>query len=312
MNTNVGHYLTDDDFAHDPNPHKHAMLWASKFYRVLNNIMRHADTIADLPPNTKQFVNDFVSYFRSHGLKKPDIMALAKCLYRGIDKTHKLKKHMRDNGFMSTSRSFNIAKKFAGDSGKIIHLKTKDLPDDVPFVRIDESLADYLHEQEILLLPGTLELTIVNKEIRGIYNVRRDIMETMKTQQGGKTSNTMDTFLMSAHTDMNDLKGRIIIWWKHDRKGNAESLNFTKLPNKNIHDYWKRVVLDIDDYLSSVIQYMSEKTMIYMAILNPKTLEIETLHYGMPRSIFIEHVDVDKYEKRLIESIIEENKWLIA
>jgi hypothetical protein len=69
MNTNVGHYLTDEDFAYDQNPHKYAMLWASKFYRVLDSIMRHADTIADLPPNTKQFVIDFISYFRSHGLK---------------------------------------------------------------------------------------------------------------------------------------------------------------------------------------------------------------------------------------------------
>lgn len=313
MNANVGAYLSEEDFTHDKNPHKYALLWASKFYRVLNNVMRNVKDVSSIPPYTKEFVSAFVAYFKKHGIKKQAVMALTRCLYRGVDKTYRLKGRMQDNGFISTSRHLDVAKRFSGGSGKIIHLKTRELPDNVPFVRIDETLAEYLHEQEILLLPGELTLTIVNKEIRGIYNVNKNIMDI---QHGGKMNESIESLLFTFGDDkmVYDLRGRVVIWWKHDGKGNVESLNFTRLPHKGINEYWKRVVLDIDDYLTSIMDYMPDdcdKLLIFMAIVNPKNLEVETLHYGMPRNMFEEHFDVTKYEKKCVQKLLEDNSWCL-
>jgi hypothetical protein len=152
-NASIKSFLIDEDFRKDKSPHKYVILWSSKFYRLINVVMRN-NPIEEVLKSTKyarRYIIKMVRYFFKYGLYKEDIIKRSPYLYRGTDKDFKLSTEYVEKGFMSTSISLLVAQNFAGkNGGNIIVFNTKKLPKSTPFVSIAE--------KEILFLPGKISL----------------------------------------------------------------------------------------------------------------------------------------------------------
>jgi hypothetical protein len=167
----------NEEFIKDTNPHKFAILWAGKFYGKLNKIMynKSLDEIKNDYPYTFYYIKNFIKYFYTHGFyKKSLIQNKVSLLFRGIKKDFDIKPIYKQNSFMSTSWDFNVAEGFAEDKGSILIFRTKDLPEDIPMVVIDERICDYLNESEILFLPYCDINTILQKS----KNLDKHLKET--------------------------------------------------------------------------------------------------------------------------------------
>ena len=185
-NSHVKSFLLNEDFRKDKNRHKYVILWSSKFYRLINRIMRiyHLHDIMKTK-YTRHFVKRMIKYFFEYGLEINELLKKGSKLYRGLDKDFLITETYTENGFMSTSLSINVAKTFAGNGGNILMFDMVDLPSKTPFVIIDEDIDDGLLEKEVLFLPGTIHIKKTSKDIKAYYSMDPYIKTIKDTIQDG-------------------------------------------------------------------------------------------------------------------------------
>lgn len=309
------------------NPHKCVIIWASKAHKMINVILRQQKTLINLDTKSykyiKIFLDEFLFYFKTHGVTKDALGC--KTLYRGLTKMV-MTENIRDYTFMSTSKDKDIADSFAGRDGCVIKLSTKHLPLGVPFVIIDDTICDYMHENEVLLLPGTITMT---SNVKGAYNVDKDVYEymTQLTQGGGGEVNW--TELLSIPNI--DLKGKYVVWWRAIKDMPVEILSYIQLPNKSdkqVIAFWKEYVDPKDrryeewcDYIPRY-KYIMDKTpesrtkaerdelssySVYMAIYDKKQNKIDHYHYGV-FDVFAKEIGYDANMEKEVFHLVQ-NCW---
>jgi hypothetical protein len=332
-NASVKAFLLDDDFREDKNPHKYIILWSSKFYRLINKVMRNHD-ISEILQRTKyirRYITKMVKYFFKYGLYKDDLIKRSQKLYRGIDKDFEIPLEYKESGFMSTTQSLSVAKSFAGkNGGNIIVFATNKLPTDTPFVRIDESIDEYLAEKEILFLPGTIKLKKSSNYIKAVYEMNplfRELHNDNAPLQGGG--------LTIKDTDLIDLKGKYIVWWRAIKGRPVEVVSTMQMPRKSaeVARFFKEAVLPHDDKFevktNFIPEYMDLKKkmltnykavrkderelyksyMVHMGIYNAKTKEVLTIHYGVFDEMFNEELFNPQRTKEVHEAILKHCSW---
>jgi hypothetical protein len=208
----------------------------------------------------------------------------------------------------------------------------------VPFVKISRKLVPNSTEKEYVFLPGTI--TSVSSSIYSEYKTDINLIKMYReipiTIKGGGEGNTDDMF-----GDLNiDLRNRLIVWYRVIYNRPAEIIAVSRLPKtmKKIKADWKEQVEDNDVKYEDATQLIPEykdlvkknkdnvnqsldeeiKTSrkiasfnIYTAIVERGTINILTIHYGIPRSFFTELFDMKKAEdvKAVIFKCLKGNPW---
>jgi len=145
-------------------------LWASNLYSRVNFILRNypIDIQYKYTPRLFFFVQQFIKYFQEHGVYSKELRNHGRYLYRGLDANFVPEARYKDPGFIATSLDEKVACDFSTSSigcGSIQKFRISNLPKDVPFVIIDESINSIFHEKEVLMLPGWIEkLNIANDD----------------------------------------------------------------------------------------------------------------------------------------------------
>jgi len=336
-NATVKAFLLDVDFRSDRNKHKYVLLWTSKFYRLINRIVR-AHTLQYVMKNakyTRHFIKRMVAYFYENGVYKKDLQKMSSTLYRGLEKEFILDSRYVDNGFMSTSFDLKIAKEFAGNDGNILEFKTNDLPGDVPFIILDDRIADHLHEKEVLFLPG--EVTTQKKSkglLKSTYTMHPFVLEVKKSMElrggSGNESELYEEIIKEPDTNI-DLRGKYVVWYRAIVGRHVEVFNKILLPSTHaeVEKYFQKNIMSIDDAFFAKTLFIPEykdlrdkedlrteaeerlyaSYTVHMAIYDPKTKKVLSQHYGLFSQMFSELFDT-KREKDIEDEIIKKCEWL--
>lgn len=246
-NTNIANGM-DELFMDNSNVHKYALLWASRFYTHLNNIMSNIshEVIINDYPNTLYFIKNYINYFGEYGIYKKDLEGLnIKQLYRGVSNNFIVTNTNTNNCFISTTWQHEIAQKFANHLGSIMIFKVKDLPSNIPFVVIED-----LGESEIVFLPGTISSNIADILIPRFtgnilkhvyiskYKPNKKLIQLyIDTQRGGKIKKQLQN-------------------------------NIQTLENKRIHNYTHFIFSQLSPYLNEIpnISLAGKQIVFYRAI----------------------------------------------
>jgi len=314
-------FLKDSTFHKDVDPHKYAILYASKFYRVINPYLR------DIESHTKRkyicrFYINFVNYFFEYGKKQSDIVKRCSKLYRGCPGLRP--SPIVDKAFISTTEDLSVAMRFAKQDGVVITFKTSKLPTNVPYVIIDDSIAEYLFESEILFLPGIITVT---KDLKAIYSPLPNVKE-MCDQIGGGAADEFD--ITNLKIPKIDLRDKIVVWYRVIQGRDPDILDVRSLPktHKGVEMMFRTTIFPHDAYLQDMRTYIPEyidlrdkkgKTpaecekvhsyMVHMAIYDPKNNNIDTINYGVFDEVFPEIFNVsmkDKVETTILKHF---EKW---
>ena len=341
---NICNYL-DRGFLTDKNPHKYTLLWASVFYRQINYIMRRVNTEIILKrfPCTTYYIVKYIRYFYKYGVTKDRLPQISQ-LYRGLTNDFEIKKSFVENGFMSTSYDKTTAKKFAQDSGRIIIFPVELLPDDVPFVIINNTIADYLLEDEVLFLPGTIWTNRIKNNIVGKYKMNEPVINQylstklpeskwVKLQQGGYyNGKTIDDLLsmggkwlifhrtiegrepeILSNVEVPANKKKLIKFFKYDLKSIQDNYEHIMDLMTEVQDIMK-ILNDKNQQLtelkeSELIRKMFSYT-TYIAVYNPNTNTVETLYYDICPSLMKELSIDEIWTSKLIQMILNNCSFL--
>lgn len=210
-NANIIAFLTDEFFVEDTSEHKYPLLWTSNFHKIYNKIMRGNDLDALLKklPGTLYFTRKLIKYFLKYGVTKDKLKERGiQYLYRGLEKKFEWgDEELIENSFLATSSNILVSEKFADLEGTLLIFNVDDLPDKVPFIILDTSIAPYLFEAEVLCLPFSTiktrlitdkdELEEINKKLKyknlnRIYHCKYILKKSylfkiMEKQKGGST-----------------------------------------------------------------------------------------------------------------------------
>jgi len=254
----------DSNFIADPNPHKFPLLWSSKAHRGINRVLRftsYADIVQNLHA-ARYFVSHFCYYFYQHGFYKHDIRQRGiRRLYRGVDDSvdmFQTSKDVKDSGFIATSWAKTIALDFAKDNGVVLKFNVDDLPDDTPYVIIDQSLADHLVEKEVLLMPG--KLTIVkgsHKHFIVTYKPSKIFISMFKNplMMGGTDSPLANEVIPNI-----DLRRKYAVFYRAIEGRPVEVLASFRLPktNKEVIPFFKKVIHPQEAYYDRILNLIPE------------------------------------------------------
>lgn len=243
-NAIVKSFIMDEDFRSNTNKHKYIILWASKFHRLINRIMRRypIEIIMKHTKYTRHFIKRMLQYFYTSGLNKTKLTKLGRHLYRGLTDEFTISKKIQENGFMSTTLDYSVAKKFAGNTqgGNILEFSISKLPENTAFVLINEDVADHLHEREILLLPGNIT---INKKSPSSGNIKANYTmnplivniyhELITPHSAGGLDGGGDLLSELAKPKMlklTDMRGVYVVWYRAILGRPVEVLNNRQLP----------------------------------------------------------------------------------
>jgi hypothetical protein len=335
-NSIIESYLQNSSYKDDTNKHKAVLLWASKFHKHINFVLREF-TYDEIMNNTiwaKTYITEMISYFYEHGLNKQNLLAKGiQLLYRGYDKEFNFGKVIYDTGFIATSVHFHTATDFAGLGGKVVLFQTMTLPNDVPFVIIDESIADYLSEDEVLLLPGTITLEKKEKNMHAMYNMNEEFVKHFSTKSGGTTNTPMQslsTLVEIPLTHLTNLCSKYVIWYRAIIGRPVEVLGWMQMPEDDDECmiFFKNVVMkhdasfSIKNNLIPTYQDLKKKKnrtetetimfksfFVHMAIYDGKRKHVDTLIYGCPNKVAEEVYDTSR-SIEITEHILKYCDWL--
>jgi hypothetical protein len=300
-NSVIKSYLKDDNFRKNKEPKRYVVLWSSKFYRFINEIMRNKSFEEQEKdyPYIMFFIHNFIDYIFKNGISINELNKKHKYLYRGITNEYTLQNEFIENGFMSTSLDKDISKDFAKENGKLIVIQISTLSKDTKCLLIDESIEDYLHEKEILLLPGFLKRTTIYKNnILGYsYKMNNELINKyqnakIKVAVGGSPINNKIPHI--------ELKDKLIIWYRAIKNRKVEIIGDIFMPKEEdkIHYFFKKYVLSKDEeyqHISKLIpEYQDIKNnnklkdsyMVFMAVYDYRKKFINTLNYGLYDEIY--------------------------
>lgn len=326
MNSDIKYYF-DTDFMKNPNPHKYAVLWSSKFYRKINEIMRsvRAEVILKDYKYSRYFIKKFVRYFYSHGVQKDRIGC--DIIYRGYNADFRLHNVVADTGFIATSKLEHVAREFAGKKGRVICFDTRSLPHNVPYIVIDERVSDDLLEQEVLLLPGTLHISnlVATSNLKSLYIPNMEFINAFRDIDNSGGGNG-DEEMMVGDAEMNlPLEGKVVVWYRAIEGRRVEVMTWYNIPKdeNDVMPFFKSVVYKIDDRYRNFMTFIPEyidllendnKTleeikrmhsfMCHIAIFDPHKRKVDTIRYGVHEKVFGELFDLSR-EKEVEDCLVK-------
>lgn len=292
--------LKSKHFRKDSNEHKYAVLWASKFYRTINRIMRTKtfEEQVENCPYAIRYIKHFIDYFDKHGLTSEDLLSRTRSavLYRGITASYPISQEMQEDGFMSTSKK-HVAKSFAGN-GNVLSFDIKKLPRDARFAE------DYLMEYEVLFLPGTVRILGVSEFVECSYTMNKDLIDKyLELRHGGGELEDIPEI---------DPSAKLVVWYRAITGKPIEIVAQMFVPEKDAAAFFKQNVLTMDDTLQRSVELIPESKdcyNIYMAIYDYKKKHVDTLHYGLFGSFFKNMFD-QKRTKDVESAIKSRYSWL--
>jgi hypothetical protein len=312
-NAIVKEYMTNYFSDELENEHviKHAsvLLWASKFFKHINRILR-TNSYNDIFKNTvwtKKYMMELFYYFKVHGLTREKLIKKdVNFIYRGVDKEFTLTPHFKGNGLIATSFSKHIAEKFADKDGQVICINVHDFEEDTICVMLTDEIADYLlTEDEVLLLPGSFELIKYKNNLWFYkYKVNSSIVKMIRDKihiGGGIESSLVDIPFNS----IKNIQGKFVLWWRAVVNRKVEVLSWMKIPeeiNEAIH-FMKNNVFPHDASFDTKINIIPEfadlhnkiddldpnqkkiykSYFVHMALFDGK--KVITLRYGLPEKM---------------------------
>lgn len=290
--------IRSNDFRKLDTTHKYAILWASKFYRLINRLMRSKsfDEITSGYPYATRYICKFLKYFDQYGKNKQELIKNnIKSLYRGLTADFTLSQNITENGFMSTTYIKAIAERFSERNGHILLFDVSKLPDNVKYVTIDEEIDENFHEFEILFPPGMIT---IEKYPNCIYNMNHDLINkyTIFSAAGACDNEEEIPDLI--------LAGKLVVWWRV--LDVVEILGQTFVPMNDTTSYIKTYVLPQDDRFQRSIELIPKYTVdsqqtkkwnIFMAVYDYTQHSLDTLHYGIFNCIFNELFDISRTDE---------------
>jgi hypothetical protein len=210
--------------------------------------------------------------------------------------------------------------------GSIITLPLTDLPKDIPYVVVNDKIADYLQEDEIVLLPGVIKVESHANKICGKYEMYNILVNNLKGrteagQKGGKAGFTKQNKDLAELLGIPrlSLRNKVAIFYRQIHNRHVEVLNWRCFPKTNaevdsymrdhivpLEQFYERTLHLYPDYKDLWIAFNAEKDSqkrrelnkklmsytVMMAVYNKKTNEIEHYHYGIFESMLSE-ADLD-------------------
>jgi hypothetical protein len=273
MNVNVGYNL-DRTFKKKKDPHKFALLWSSKFYKIFNSSMRSLvskDSEEAISiffasrPNTLYFAKGFVDYFYTYGVYKEQLQNLTpKYLYRGISNTLGTSSSIiADTTFISTSYSIDVARKFTNNKGSLLFLPLKHLPDNTPYVVIDHKMKSYLQEDEVVLLPEDLDIRYSKSKLRfqAKYKLNEILVNYIKNKvQMGGGNNIEKDFWQSLQVPRLSLRGKVAIYYRCVYNRPVEILHSVWFPKyaREVPEFMATTLKPVEKFLEDSIFIIPE------------------------------------------------------
>lgn len=332
-------------FFANTNPDKFTLLWASNIHKKINKNMREVPLsfMKEKMPDMCYFLRGFLRNIFERGKTRDELLDMGlKNLYRGTDAMFFPSYEYR--GFTSTSFDRKIAKKFVQESkGSIMKFKITDLPTTVPYLIIDENVAEYLHENEVLLLPG--RFSVLNHFISNTENGLKQLqflyepdigyineLKKMKKSSKRKSSETTHVGGYGAYFSDDyphiELTKKVVVFWRMLKDGPVDIMRWYVLPNTDnaVIKYFRETLQHVEMYFENTLKYVPEyyELMQYVkeesnyeaspeeyqekftmlrqydvqeAILDPSTGQVDTIHFGVYRKIYIECYGIEHEEK---------------
>ena len=319
-NSVIKSFLTTKAFAKNTNAHKYAILWTSKFYRFINQVMRrHSFNVQQTSyPYAVRYIKHFIHYFDTFGITKSDLKVAT--LFRGITADFTPGASIVDTAFIATSTDLHIAQSFAGKKGMILTFRVSDLPQDIKFIQIDSSISSHLQESEILLLPGKVTISRESNTNYCIYECNMDLVNMYKSLPGTGGGLEADDIPMI------DLADKLFVWYRaiNDRPVEILAQITTPSDKDKVYSFVSRSVMRMDDRIQRINNYIPEyqdmlKTStdiqrinsfeIFVAVYDYKKRAILTLHYGMPDDFFANMFDTKRTDE-VISYIRKTYDWM--
>ena len=308
----------------DTDEHKLAKQWGSSMYAYANVYLRtvHIETLRATLPNTLYFAQGFLRYFESHAKSPEELLALGiTTLYSGIGD-----KLAGDSlPFVATSHKND----FAHNCGTVFA---------IPVESLEASCKSVCLENEVTLMPGTITVhrRSLEKNVLMCSCTFKEDTEWMEDL----TAVPVPLSTPSGQTMRLDFRGKIAVWFRAIRGRPIDIFVVEKMPST--HDDVRRYmfqnaaayrrsfygrmffvpdVIDIQRELTQtpltprklkILMRRYNEQMAHMAVYDPNTKLIETLHAGVPSSLFYEHFDESletDLRKQLVDQIHASN-WL--
>jgi len=330
----------DQDFLGDTNIHKYALLWSSKFYQLINHIMRDVplEKIITKYPCATYYVREYIKYFYQKGLTRDQLLQKYTHLYRGVTRDFDITHDYDEKALMSTTFDKRVAKRFAGEDGVVSIFPIESLPENVPYLLIDDQICDYLLESEILFLPGHIRVRLMRNNLLMFYMMNQEMVsaylnarvtQTDLHQGGGGVPEieSLGGYWVVFHRE---IIGRApeILCKKHIPHNKKTIQRFFYYNVRRISDSYDQImnlmpeVQDIkkliNDPIKSKIISPKDESLLYqklfsyytnIAIYDPYKNMVSTLYYGAPSDLYEEITDQTRNQE-IIKAILDNCRFL--
>lgn len=339
-NSIIGEYLENTFYTTSKDHHKVILLWASKFHRHFNRILRDY-TLDDVLQNTtwtKKYLKDLMKYFKKYGKTKEQLVKDGITeLYRGYSAgtllVHGTSFH--DDGFIATSTQKHIANTFARDDGILTVLCVKDLPPNAIHVKIDESISEEMLEEEVLLIPGTLSFKRIDDVFRMFYSPDVRYLSMIESMSGGDMNMSKTTKVQIPKSSLVPVNNKLFVWWRSIVERPVESLGWMITPKdpEEALKYFKTHIMRHDESFQHKNKFIpdfcdlsqkrwSERTeeehhrfhsyIVHMAMIDLDTKAIIDLRYGIPSNMIGELMPSDKNDLMIGQYLLKTHEWLFS
>jgi hypothetical protein len=297
------------------------------------------DVIYKVAPNAFRFIKKMIVYFDKHGVSKDFLEKRGwDTLYRGLSTRFVKHAMYQEKGFISTTWDKSIASYFAskaGDQGVVQKFLTRDLGPTFRCVIIDTRIAPYLHEAEVLLLPGNVQLktgtVICNSETMDCKYATDEAMIEMFRQKPMPRIRKMDGGYAPPAYSLRDLCGKYIVFYRARFKQPVEVLGKLRIPTKEcdaehvvtvekakMEAFFEHATDIIPEFLQlrTTLQNatavtptilkkvrISQGYQVFPALFDHHTKRILTIHLDIPAAFFYEQFDRLR-EKDVVDAIL--------
>ncbi len=322
------------------NPHSIIEIWASNMYSRINRIMRYypLDAIIQQTPNAVRYIKSLLIYFDTYGVSTKTLASKRiKTLYRGVDSKVVIHPKYLEKGFMSTTWEKAVANRFAtnGDKdGVVICYPISMLPSNAKYVIIDSTVAPYLRESEVLFLPGLIEQipfqTSNDACIHCKYTPAFEIIDQIRKVSMPKQKKIKGGGLPNMTNAINESLGKTLVYYRVRYQQPVEIFSRLDIPTTwekacdvirfskvKMEQRFEEAMNMIPEYviLRDKLRHVMHITPdikhnisimngfeLYPALYDPKTKEVLTIHYMLPRELFYDLFD-KKREKDVVHAI---------
>jgi hypothetical protein len=337
-----GDIYLDEDLLEDRDPHKWAILWASGTFKWIQKNLRGVFSVKELVrdfPHTAYFARQLVQYADIYGLTFEELRNSEhiQILYRGIHVSQVYPNH--DRGFIATSHTLEVAQRFSKghDTDGIVY--EFNVGDHTPIlerslVMIDERLADYLMESEVLLMPGEISIIFCDgahcqatyRPAVSLLNEYRDITvsrTSLGEMRGGSSIRRLSFAIpasrKSVHRPLLELRGKIVVYWRAIVHRKIDILGYHRIPDgsdEEAYEFMRSVVQRAEQSYEHSLERIPEyqdlvkkvgrspdetrrmtSYRVFTMLVDPATKEVVTPHLGLSSSLFRESQDIMRLDE---------------